>query len=134
MATSAEISCAGKRTSVAGNDHERFIDRHRLVLLGYLDGLSPASAGEPDVFDYVDSVLMEWHQLFDNSVLEIPTHEERTFWCALYQLEDLVEFPGPNIDPYEQIMMENLVAVRELLRHRRPLPEHRFMATRPNGM
>ena len=43
------------------------------------------------------------------------------------------ELPGPHIDPYEQVLMENLVEVRELLRHRRPLPEHRFIATRPDG-
>jgi len=134
MSTSEEISCAGERTNAADKDHERFIETHRLVLLGYIDGLSPASAEEPDALGYVDCVLMEWHELFDNSVLEIPTPEERTFWSALYQLEDLVESPGPYIDPYEQVMLENLVEVRELLRHRRPLPEHRFMATRPNGM
>jgi len=79
-------------------------------------------------------VLTEWHKLFDNSEIVAQNPEERTFWYALYQLEELVEMPVPQTDPYERIMMENLVEIRELLRHRRPLPEHRFMATRPDGM
>ena len=44
-----------------------------------------------------------------------------------------VETSGPHIDPYEKLLMENLVEVREFLRHQRSLPEHRFMATRPDG-
>jgi len=51
----------------------------------------------------------------------------------LYLLEDLVENPGSNIDPYEKVMMENLIEVRELLRGRQSIAEHRYMATRPNG-
>ena len=41
--------------------------------------------------------------------------------------------PGPHVDPYEKCLMEALIEVRELLRHGRALPEHRFMATRPDG-
>lgn len=134
MATSAETSCAGERAHAATQDHDRFIDSHRLVLLRYLDGMAPGSAEEPDAFGYVESVLTEWHKLFDNCEIVAPNPEERTFWYALYQLEELVEMPVPQIDPYERVMMENLVEIRELLRHRRPLPEHRFMATRPDGM
>ncbi len=133
MATSPENPCIGERSQAATQDHERFIDRHRLVLLRYLDGTAPASAEEPDALGYVERVLMAWHKLFGKSELADPNPEERTFWYALYQLEELVELPGPHIDPYEKLLMENLVEVRELLRHRRPLPEHRFMATRPDG-
>lgn len=117
----------------AQDRHEQFIETNRLVLLTYLDRKIPANAKEPSALDYVESVLMQWHEHFGHVALEEPDARERTFWFALYQLEDLAEFPGPRIDPYEKIMMKNLVEVRELLRNRQPLPEKRFMATRPDG-
>ncbi len=114
-------------------DHDRFVDRHRLVLLRYLDGTAPGSAEEPDVHGYIESVLTAWLEVFGRSELTDPSPKERTFWFTLYLLEELVETSDPHIDPYEKLLMENLVEVRELLRHRRSLPEHRFMATRPDG-
>lgn len=114
-------------------DHEQFVDRHRPLLLRYLDGKAPESAEEADALGYVDRVLDEWHELFDDSEPADAKPEERTFWYALYQLEELAELPGPHVDPFKKFMMENLVEVRELLRHRRPLPESRFLATRPDG-
>jgi hypothetical protein len=113
--------------------HERFIEHQRLVLLRYLDGTAPGSAEELDALGYVESVLTAWQEVFGRSELTDPSPEERTFWFALYQLEELVEMPDPYIDPYEKLLMENLVEVRELLRHRQSLPEHRFIATRPDG-
>jgi len=133
MPTSLNKPCIGERSEATTRDHERFIDRHRLVLLRYLDGMAPGSAEEPDTLGYVESVLTAWQEIFGKSELSDPGPEERTFWFALYQLEELVENSGPHIDPYEKLLMENLVEVRELLRHRRSLPEHRFMATRPDG-
>ena len=133
MVASSENPCIEERTQAAMQDHECFIERHRLVLLRYLDGLAPASVEEPDAFSFIESVLTEWHEVYGRSEIAEPSQEERTFWYALYQLEELIELPGPNIDPFEKFLMENLVEVRELLRHRRPLPEHRFIATRPDG-
>lgn len=114
-------------------DHERFIDCHRLILLRYLDGTAGRSGKEVDVLSYIESVLEEWLEAFSNSELTDPSPQERTFWFALYLLEDLVENPGSNIDPYEKVMMENLIEVRELLRQRQSIEEHGYMATRPNG-
>ena len=133
MLTSPKYTCTKRQHEATTQVHERFIDRHRLVLLHYLDGLAPASAKELDALSFVENVLTEWHKLFDSLALVAPTLKERTFWSALYQLEDLVELPGSHTDPHERIMMENLVDVREMLRHRQPLPEYRFMATRPDG-
>ena len=133
MSTSLNKPCIGERCEATTRNHERFIDRHRLVLLRYLDGMAPGSAEEPEALGYVESVLTAWQEIFGKSELTDPGPEERTFWFALYQLEELVENSGPHIDPYEKFLMENLVEVRELLRHRRSLPEHRFMATRPDG-
>ena len=114
-------------------DHERFIDCHRLMLLRYLDGKAGRSGNEPDALGYIESVLAEWQEAFSNSELTGPSPEERTFWFALYLLEALVENPGSNIDPYEKVMMENLIEVRELLRQRQSIEERGHMATRPNG-
>lgn len=133
MSTSPENPCGGERNEANTQAHARFIEHHRLVLLRYLDGMAPGSTEEPDAIGYIESVLTAWQEIFGKSELTVPSPEERTFWFALYQLEDLVELPGPHIDPYEKLMMENLVEVRELLRHRRSLPECRFMATRPDG-
>jgi hypothetical protein len=133
MSTSPNKPCIGERSEPTTQDHERFIDRHRLVLLRYLDGTAPGSSKEPDALGYVESVLTAWQEVFGKSELTDPSPEERTFWFALYQLEELVELPGPHIDAYEKLLMENLVEIRELLRHRRSIPEHRFMATRPDG-
>jgi hypothetical protein len=133
METMPERPRVKERSRITTQDHERFIDRHRPVLLRYLDGTVPASAKQPDALGYVESVLTEWHELFDESELPDPDPVERTFWYALYQLEELAEMPAPHIDPYEKLMMEYLVEVRELLRNRQPLPEHRFIATRPDG-
>lgn len=133
MSTSPNKPCAGERNKATIQDHERFLDRHRLNLLRYLDGVAPASAEKPDALSYVDSVLTTWLERFGKSELADPSPEERTFWFALYQLEELVEIPGPYVDPYEKFLMEILIEARESLRHRRALPEHRFMATRPDG-
>ncbi|MGH8223758.1 MAG: hypothetical protein ACREQZ_12375 [Woeseiaceae bacterium] len=133
MATSAENSCTGRHDRAEQDRHQQFLDRHRPLLLRYLDGTAPASAEEPDALDYVDRVLTEWHELFGKAELADPSARERTFWYALFQLEELVELQGPDIDPFEKVLLQNLAEVRELLRHRRPLPEHRFMATRPDG-
>jgi hypothetical protein len=115
------------------DDHEAFLLRHRGRLLAYLDGQAPAGAGEPDALSYVDLVLDEWGEHFATRVLPAPTLEERTFWFALYQLEDLVEFPARGApDPYEGVMLGVLAQARELLRGWRPLPLG-FMATRPDG-
>ncbi len=122
-----------KRNEATTQNHDRFIQRHRSVLQRYVDGMAPASAAEPDALGYIESVLTEWQDVFGRSDLSDPSSEERVFWLALYLLEELAESPGSEIDPYERFLIENLIEARELLRHRRVLPEHRFTATRPNG-
>jgi len=133
MSKSQNKPCIEERSEATTRDHERFMEHQRMVLLRYLDGTAPRSAEELDALSYVESVLAEWQEVFGKSALTGPSPEERTFWFALYQLEDLVETSGPHIDPYEKLLMEILVESRELLRHRQPLPEHRLMATRPDG-
>lgn len=133
MATLAETSRTKQQSRAAQDRHQQFIDHHRQVLLRYLDGRMPATAEEPHALSYVESVMTEWNERFRHDEIADPDPRERTFWYALYQLEELAELRGPQIDPYEKILMQTLVEVRELLRNRQPLPEHRFMATRPDG-
>jgi len=122
-----------KRKETTDKDHERFIECHRLTLLRYLDGTAGRSDKELDALGYIESVLAGWQETFSHLELTGPSTEERTFWFALYLLEDLVENRGSTIDPHERVMMENLIEVRELLRARQSMAEHRYMATRPNG-
>ena len=91
MSTSPNKPCVGERHEATTQDHERFIEHQRLVLLRYLDGTAPGSAEELDALGYVESVLAEWQEVFGKSELTDPSPEERTFWFALYQLEELVE-------------------------------------------
>ena len=115
------------------DDMTRYLEHHCLRLLRYLDGEAPASENEPDAQAYIDMVLMEWRERFGGSRLPAPQPQERTFWFALYQLEELTEFSGEgNPDPYEAVLMNSLARVRELLREWQPLPRE-FIATRPDG-
>ena len=133
MSTSPNKPCIGERSEATARDHEQFIERQRPVLLRYLDGIAPGLPDDSGALCYVESVLNAWQEAFGQSELANPSSEERTFWFALYLVEGSVETSGPYIDPYEKLLMENLVDARELLRHCRPLPEHRFMAIRPDG-
>ena len=113
------------------DDIDNFLDRHRIRLLEYLDGVAPKSTDQPGPLEYVHEVLDEWRMLFSGRKIRKPNSRERTFWFALYQMEELVEFPAHDpLDPYEAVMMKDLATVRELLRERSALPE-RFYATRP---
>lgn len=133
MVTSAETNCREQQPRAAQDRHQRFIDSKRLVLLSSLDGKLPANADRPSVLDFIERVLTEWEEQFRHDVIAGPDPRERTFWYALYQLEELVEAPGSDIDPDEPFLMKNLVEVRKLLRNQQPLPLQRFMATRPDG-
>jgi len=108
-----------------------FLEFHRSKLLTYLDGIAPESSKEPGPLEFVEQVLDEWSRFSEGRTLEAPCSRERTFWFALYQLEELVENPVQDErDPYVSILMHNLAHVRERLRDWRDLPEG-FYATRP---
>jgi len=113
------------------DDVEEFLQEHRLKLLRFLDGNAPVSTGDPGPMDCRKQVLDEWSRLCSGQVLDGPCLRERTFWFALYQLEELVENPVKGqLDPYEAVLLENLADVRELLRDWKELPE-KYYATRP---
>jgi hypothetical protein len=110
---------------------EKFLQLHRQRLLAYLDGVAPESPEEPGPKEFVEQVLEDWSRLSAGKKLGVPRPRERTFWFALYQLEELVEYPvRGDLDSYEGILMQNLAQVRELLRVWKELPDG-FHATRP---
>lgn len=112
-------------------DANEFIEHYRPILLSYLDAENNESAGQPGPLEFIDWVLDSWSKFAEGQILEEPSLQERTFWFALYQLEELVEYPAmENLDPYEGILMQNLAEVRELLRVGGILPDG-FYATRP---
>ena len=90
--------------------------------------------GPPDQsgpLEFIDEVLSSWSKFTDGRILREPNLQERTFWFALYQLEELVENPvTEQLDPYEGILMQQLAQVREILRAGGILPD-RFFASRP---
>ena len=117
--------------NVVTDNIEMFVELHRQKLLRYLDGNAPSSPHEPGPLEYVDQVLDEWSRLCTGRTVVTSCPAERTFWYALYQLEELVENPVQGrFDSYECVLLENLAEVRELLRSRSALPEE-FYATRP---
>ncbi len=120
-----------ERAQLVMDDVEEFLQIHRQKLLRYLDGKAPDAPDDPAPLDYVAQVLDEWSRLFAGRVLAVPCLRERAFWCALYQLENLVEEPPQrNIDPYEAVLLQNLAEVKEILRGWQELPE-KYYATRP---
>ena len=105
-------------------DVNEFIEHYRPKLLSYLDANLNDSSEQSGPLEFVDAVLNSWSNFAEGRLLGEPSPEERTFWFALYQLEDLVEYPATRqLDPYEGILMQNLAKVRELLRDGGILPE-----------
>ena len=111
---------------------DTFLETHKVKLLSYLDDKAPESEKDPGPSDYIDEVLRQWSTLSPGNKLDEATREERTFWFALYLLEDLIEDPPlqERLDPYEAVLMKKLGQVTELLRSGKPLPDGDF-ATRP---
>ena len=110
---------------------DKFFEHYQPKLLAYLDANVNRSSEEPGPLEFIENVLEDWSNLAEGRALKKPRSQERTFWFALYQLEDLVEMPvADQLDPYEGILMQNLAEARELLRDWRELPEG-LHATRP---
>ncbi len=112
------------------DDIEQFFSLNRSRLLAFLDGDAAAATGDDDAQAFVDQVLHDWHRLTCRRKLPAPSAAERTFWFALYQLEELAELPGGYVDPYVGFATGNLASARECLREGRGLPEGLF-ASRP---
>lgn len=112
-------------------DINEFLEHYRPKLLLYLDAKASELPEQPEPIEFVDEVLDSWSRFAEGRVLKEPSQQERVFWFALYQFEDLVEFPvTEKLDPYEGILMQNLAEVRELLRNGGRLPDG-FYASRP---
>ncbi len=110
---------------------KQFFDHYRPLLPSYLDAGNRVDGAQPGPLEFVEQVLNGWSRFAQGRVLGKPSPQERTFWFALYQLEELVEYPAAEqLHPYEAILMQNLAEVRERLRAGAMLPDGLF-ATRP---
>ena len=113
---------------------QEFFDRYRPLLLAWLDADNSLGDAQSGPLDFIEEVLYSWSKFAQGRVLETPSPQERTFWFALYQFEELVENPvTAQLDPYEAILMQYLAAAREALRAGRGLPDGLF-ATRPGEL
>jgi hypothetical protein len=116
---------------------DRFLDCYREPLLDYLGGMSSLaklrSGSRPDPRCFIDTVLDAWERLPRRVRLSPVRPGERTFWYALYTMEDLLEIPRTErLDPFEGMLLKNLAQARQLLESRDELPHGQF-ASRPNG-
>ena len=113
---------------------QAFFDRYGPLLLARLDADNSLDNARSGPLDFIEEVLDSWAKFAQGRVLETPSPQERTFWFALYQFEELVENPvTAQLDPYEAILMQNLAEAREALRAGRGLPDGLF-ATRPGEL
>ena len=116
------------------DDVNEFLFKYQPELLSYLDANIKTSSEGSDPLEFVEKVLISWSNFTKGRILGEPSSKERTFWFALYQLEELVEYPAENnIDPYEGFLMKKLAEARELLREWKGLPEDLY-ATRPGEL
>ncbi len=116
------------------DDVKKFLSYHRNRLLRYLDGIAPEGSEEADALKYIEEVLVEWSRLTDDAKRVPPDRVERTFWYALYSLEELVENPpSGGLDPFEAVLLKDLATARELLRQGNELPAGHY-ATRPGEL
>jgi len=116
---------------------DMFFDCYREPLLEHLAGTvcgaKAPSASHADPRFFIETVLDAWERLPRKVRLSRVRRGERTFWYALYTMEDLLEIPSSErLDPYEGILLKNLAKARELLELRAELPDGQF-ASRPNG-
>ena len=120
-----------KRLEEKSDDLDRFLKAHQVQLLTHLDDVNAGSTADSETLEYVDQVLVDWLNFADGRNLKSPDRKERTFWYALYELEEIAEFPvQTSIDPFKVILLKNLARVTEVLREWRELPVG-FFATRP---
>jgi len=120
------------------NDLDEFLQHYREELLGRLQGFEARTARLPgdnmDSRQFVDHVIETWSKLPKKARSAPLRPGERTFWYALYTMEDLTDFPAAanTLDPFEGILLRELGQARRLLEARAELPQGKF-ASRPDG-
>ncbi|RUO28803.1 hypothetical protein CWE12_10850 [Aliidiomarina sedimenti] len=115
------------------DDYQCFMNEQRLRLLTLLDASYHPQGGYQSVLAELNRLCEDWCDRFAGMTLPTCSGEERTFWFALIQLEELLVSYGYALrSDWEDIQLNVLNEVRELLRAGLPLREGYF-ASRPNG-
>ena len=108
--------------------HQEFLKRRGKELIALIRN----DEREPETgLGFVDDVLDEWTERFGETRLSRPTSVERSFWFALYLLEEIDETPGKNCT-YSEKQKSDLQLMAVVLRNNAALPEGCW-ATRPDG-
>ncbi|HEY8540105.1 MAG TPA: hypothetical protein VIL28_14645 [Steroidobacteraceae bacterium] len=117
---------------------DSFLAHYRDELLERLNGVEsgkrPASTFS-DALQFVEEVIDAWERLPRKERRSRVRPWERTFWYALYQMEELSEFPRTSdekLHPFEGMLLKELALARQLLEARADLPRGKF-ASRPDG-
>ena len=113
------------------DDIDKFLKKRQRKLLKHLDRVKASGEADWQAFEFVNRVLDEWSYFAGRRKLREPDWKERTFWYALYQLEEIAEFPPQSpLDPFQVMLLQNLGRITEVLREGGELPAE-FFATRP---
>jgi hypothetical protein len=113
------------------NDIKSFLTAQQSKLLTHADQVVSGTANKSTLLEFVYSVLDEWSDFAAGRNLQQPDRKERTFWYALYTLEEIAEFPVlATPDPFMELITDNLVRVAVVLSNWGELPME-FFATRP---
>ena len=113
------------------DDIEKFMRAHHSSLLARLDCVIAQNTADSSDVDYVQEVLDDWSTYRAGKELGEPNGKERTFWFALYELEEIGEIPaGFKRDPYVDLLFRNLACITQVLRNWGELPRG-FFASRP---
>ena len=113
------------------NSYKGYLKRHQAALVNLIrDGTRSSETG----IAFVEQVLNEWSEHFAQLPLEEATLEERSFWYALYLMEQVAEdaaYGAPECR-YISEMKAELLEMATLLEDSSDIPEGCW-ATRPNG-
>ena len=117
-----------------------FYRRRRARVLEYLRGARPRT-GDLAAHEFVDRIHNEWRQQFATRELPDTDPVERTFWFALFLIEELELVRGlpreqreppsePRFDFVKTELRYEMLVVADLLEDGEPLPPEHF-ASRP---
>jgi len=113
------------------NEIDKFLNTQQSKLLTHIGEVFSGKTTRSGTLEFVDQVLDDWSDFAAGRNLRQPDRRERTFWYALYILEEIAEFPPQRKpDPFMEMIKQNLVRVAVVLRNRGELPME-FFATRP---
>ena len=113
------------------DDIDQFLQTLHARLLPLLEQVTIKDPVPENSSQVVEEILEDWQRFAQGRKLRVPMLRERTFWFALYQLEQLASLHREGVVlPFQDSMQASLITITGLLKARDDLPEGYF-ATRP---